>query len=93
MKKPLAQRLCLLYILSFDAARGRMAVQFLLSPYGSEATAITLAMPPVVVFCLGSGRGAAPPSLTRPQGSSRCCGRSAIRHHPHRRGRPVPAVL
>lgn len=36
MKKPLALELRLLYILSFDAAHGRMAVQFLLSPYGSE---------------------------------------------------------
>ena len=33
---PLALELRLLYILSFDAAHGRMAVQFLLSPYGSE---------------------------------------------------------
>lgn len=36
MKKPLALELRLLYILSFDAAHDRMAVQFLLSPYGSE---------------------------------------------------------
>ena len=33
---PLALELRLLYILSFDAAHDRMAVQFLLSPYGSE---------------------------------------------------------
>ena len=33
---PLALELRLLYILSFDAADSRMAVQFLLSPYGSE---------------------------------------------------------
>ena len=36
MKKPLALELRLLYILSLDAARGRMAVQFLLSPYASD---------------------------------------------------------
>lgn len=42
MKKPLALELRLLYILSFDAAHGRMAVQFLLSPYGSECGAALL---------------------------------------------------
>jgi len=36
VKKPLALELRLLYILSLDAARGRMAVQFLLSPYASD---------------------------------------------------------
>ena len=44
MKKPLALalELRLLYILSFDAAHGRMAVQFFLSPYGSECGAALL---------------------------------------------------
>ena len=48
----------------FRRAMARLAVTVdLPTPPLPEATAITLAMPPVVVFNLGSGRGAAPPSL------------------------------
>ena len=48
----------------FRRAMARLAVTVdLPTPPLPEATAITLAMPPVVVFNLGSGRGAAPPLL------------------------------
>ena len=46
----------------FRRAMARLAVTVdLPTPPLPEATAITLAMPPVVVFNLGSGRGAARP--------------------------------
>ena len=49
----------------FRRATARLAVTVdLPTPPLPEATAITWAMPPVEVLSFGSGRGAAPPSLT-----------------------------
>ena len=57
-------------------ARLAVTVDFPTPPL-PDATAITLAMPPVVVLSLGSGRGAAPPSLMTTM--TFCCGNSRRR--------------